>query len=80
MNTNTYAATSAAERKLKATRIDLANSMVGRTVSLMVDARHVTKGIVAGVLFEADAPKIVVNGTSYDPRQVLSSWPTFITA
>ena len=65
--------------QLGAARMDVAQSLVGRTVSLMVDARHITKGIVAGVLLESGLPKIVVNGSSYDPGQVLSSRPTFLT-
>ena len=80
MNTTQFATSITRERQLNAARTEVANSMVGRTVSLMVDARRVTKGIVSGVLFESDVPKIVVNGASYDTRQVLSSWPTFITA
>lgn len=66
-------------RPAKVVRLEMANSMVGRTVSLMVNARKITRGIVAGVLVESGVPKIVVNGASYDTHQVLSSCPAFLT-
>lgn len=65
--------------RLGGARLDVAQSLVGRTVSLMVDARNVVKGTVAGVLMEAGRPRIVVNGASYDPCRVLSSCPSFLT-
>ena len=71
-------ASRAGNRRLKAARLEVANSMVGRSVSVRVDAQRVTRGIVVGVMLESDVPKIVVNGASYDPRQVLSVWPIFL--
>jgi len=68
----------AQNRQTKVARIQVANSFVGRTVSLMISALEITRGLVAGVTVESGDPKIVVNGVSYDPHQVLSSWPTFL--
>ena len=65
-------------RPMKVAHIQVANSFVGRTVSLMIDARNITRGFVAGVTLESGQPKIVVNGEAYDPHQVLSSWPAFL--
>jgi len=78
MKTSQTKVSRAENRRLKAARLDVANSMIGRAVSLMVDAQKVTRGIVVGVMLESDVPKIVVNGASYDPRQVLSIWPIFL--
>jgi flagellar basal-body rod modification protein FlgD len=49
-----------------------AGSLLGRQVSLQVDASHTAGGIVSGVDMSSGTPKIVVNGTSYDLSQVLS--------
>jgi hypothetical protein len=78
MNTSQTKASRAGNRRLKAARLDVANSMIGRSVSLLVDARKIARGTVVGVMLDAGVPKIVVNGACYDPRQVLSSWPIFL--
>lgn len=56
--------------------INLARSMIGRTVDLLVDAKTITHGVVLGVFTEAGMPKLVVNGLVFDPHQVLTVTPT----
>ena len=55
---------------------NIARSMIGRTVDLLVDATTITQGVVIGVFTEAGRPKLVVGGTKYDPSQVLAVTPT----
>lgn len=55
--------------------INLARSMIGRTVDLLVDAKTITHGVVIGVFTEAGMPKLVVDGMIYDPHQVLTVTP-----
>jgi hypothetical protein len=49
--------------------------MVGRAVDLLVDAQHITHGVVTGVLNEAGTPKLVVDGHRYDLKQILTVAP-----
>ena len=56
-------------------RSHIAEAMVGRAVDLMVDAQHITHGVVAGVLTEAGTPKLVVDGHRYDLKQILTVAP-----
>ena len=54
----------------------MAMAMIGRTVDLLVDARTIAHGIVAGVLTEEGMPKLVVGGTRYKLSQILAVTPT----
>ena len=57
-----------------------ANSMLGGTVTLQVDAKTLASGVVQSVDFNGGGtPKIVVNNTSYDLSQVLTLTPTVVT-
>jgi len=49
-----------------------ANSLLGRQVSLQVDADTVTQGVVSGVDVSTGATQIVVNGVLFDLSQVLA--------
>lgn len=49
-----------------------AGSLLGRQVTLQVDASTTTQGTVTGVNTSGSSPLIVVNGQSYDLSQVLS--------
>ena len=53
----------------------IARSLIGRAVSLHVDAKTITHGIVTGVLNESGAPQIVVQGMLYNLEQILTSTP-----
>lgn len=57
-----------------------ANSLVGSTVTLQIDSKTTTSGVVSGVMLGSASsdgtPQIVVNGTAYDLSQVLSVSPT----
>ncbi len=56
-------------------RSHIAEAMVGRAVDLLVDAQHITHGVVAGVLNEAGKPKLLVDGHRYDLNQILTVMP-----
>jgi len=58
--------------KLGQIRKNIASAMIGRTVSLLADAKTIAHGMVAGVMVEAGMPKIVVNGQSYELGRVLT--------
>ena len=58
--------------KLGQIRRNIASAMIGRTVSLLADAKTIARGMVAGVLVEAGTAKIVVNGHRYDLDRVLT--------
>ena len=60
------------EDKLGEIRKDIASAMIGRTVSLLADAKTIARGMVAGVMVEAGMPKVVVNGHSYELGRVLT--------
>lgn len=60
------------EDKLGEIRTNIASAMIGRTVSLLVNAKTIANGMVAGVIVEAGAPKIIVNGHFYDLDKVLT--------
>jgi hypothetical protein len=62
-----------AEQKLEVIRKNLARAMVGSTVDLVADPKTVAHGVVTGVMMVAGAPKIVVNGRTYDMNQVLTA-------
>ena len=53
-----------------------ANGMLGRTVTLQVDANTIASGVVQAVQLSDGVPKIVVNNTPYDLSQVLTLAPT----
>ena len=56
-------------------RNNIANSMVGRQVALLVAQGQTAEGVVAGVQLEAGRPKLVVAGLKYDLGQVLTVAP-----
>ncbi|MFO1486965.1 MAG: flagellar hook capping FlgD N-terminal domain-containing protein [Verrucomicrobiota bacterium] len=55
-----------------------ANSMLGGTVTVQADAKTTATGVVQAVEMTDGAPKIVVDGKSYDLSQVLMLTPTVI--
>jgi hypothetical protein len=71
----TAAATPRAQNQLAAISVGIANSMLGRLVSLRVGAKAAAHGVVAGILLESGAPKLVVNGSCYELGQVLTVTP-----
>lgn len=56
-------------------RKNIARAMIGKSVSLMADARTIARGMVAGVMVVRGTPKVVVDGHSYDLDQILSVCP-----
>ena len=66
----------AAPGKPNALSVNIARSMIGRMVDLLVDTKTIRHGVVIGVFTEAGMPKLVVNGMAYDPYQVLTVTPT----
>ena len=48
-----------------------ANSLLGRQVTLQVDAETLTQGTVTAVLMDTGTPQIVVDGNAYNLDQVL---------
>ena len=61
--------------KLNVLGNNIARSMIGRTVDLLVDAKTIVHGVVIGVFTEAGTPKLVVGGRAYDSHQVLMVTP-----
>lgn len=57
-----------------------ANSLVGNTVTLQVDANDTTSGVVQGVVIQNGAPEIMVNGSLYHLNQVSEVQPTAAAA
>src|ERR1017187_10151925 len=57
-----------------------ANSLVGSTVTVQVDSKTSTSGVVTGVVLHNGTPQITVNGTSYNLNQVTSVAPPPPTA
>ena len=53
-----------------------ANSLLGNTVTLQVDPKTVTMGVVQGVVMQNGAPQIMVNGIAYNLNQVTAVVPT----
>ncbi len=53
-----------------------ANSLVGNTVNIQVDANTAVNGVVQGVIMQNNTPKILVNGVPYALNQVVSIAPT----
>src|ERR1022692_4570902 len=53
-----------------------ANDMLGKTVTLQVDANTTASGLVSSMRLVGGVPKIVVNNTPYDLSQVLTIAPT----
>ncbi len=54
-----------------------ANSLLGKQVTLQVDSKTTTQGVVNGIDVSSGTPMIVVNGVSYNLGQVLTiSTPT----
>lgn len=57
-----------------------ANSLVGNTVTLQVNANNTTSGVVQGVVIQNGAPEIMVNGSLYNLNQVSEVQPTVAAA
>jgi flagellar basal-body rod modification protein FlgD len=53
-----------------------ANSLIGSTVSLQIDPKTTSSGVVQGVILNGSTPQIIVNGSTYDLSQVTSVTPT----
>jgi len=53
-----------------------ANSLIGSTVTLQVDAQTTATGAVQGVVMQNGTPEILVNGATYSLSQVTSVAPT----
>jgi hypothetical protein len=53
----------------------IATSMLGRMVSVQHGSQPPAHGMVSGVLVDNGSPRIVVNGNSYELRQVLTVTP-----
>jgi len=53
-----------------------ANSLVGSTVGLQIDARTSTSGVVTGVQMKDGQPQIIVNGNYYSLSQITAVAPT----
>jgi len=49
-----------------------ANSLLGRLVSVQVDANTIQQGVVSGVDVSSGTPQILVNDAAYDLSQVLA--------
>lgn len=64
------------ENRIRAIRTNIAQAMIGRTVDLLAGANSIAHGVVAGVLTESGMPKLVVGGTKYDLKQLLTVTPT----
>lgn len=58
----------------------LAWSLLGQTVSLLVDDRTTTRGVVTNVLTETGTPEIVVHGTRYHLNRILTVTPVAFAA
>jgi hypothetical protein len=61
--------------RCRAVRKHIAKALVGQTVDLLVDAHTIVHGVVTGVMNEAGASKLVVDGTGYDLNQILTAMP-----
>ena len=77
MYTNTHTAASLPRRRFtpNVVSLNLANSLVGRSVDVLASHKKVTHGVVAGVITEAGKPRIVVGRMSYDLGQILTITP-----
>jgi hypothetical protein len=60
-------------------RGNIAQSMIGRAVDLLVGAHRTKHGIVSGVDLGGGAPKIVVAGSRYELGQILTVTPAAVT-
>jgi flagellar basal-body rod modification protein FlgD len=52
-----------------------ANSLVGSTVTVAVDAKHNASGVVTGVVLSNGTPQITVGGANYGLSQITSITP-----
>jgi flagellar basal-body rod modification protein FlgD len=52
-----------------------ANSLVGSTVNLQIDANDSTSGVVQGIVMNNGTPEILVNGTTYPLSQITAVEP-----
>jgi hypothetical protein len=60
---------------LRRIRKNIAQSMVGRQVDLLVNSDQTARGIVDAIQVEAGEPKLVVAGMCYGLSQVLTVTP-----
>src|SRR5450631_802767 len=49
-----------------------ANSLIGSTVTLQLDSKTTANGVVEGVILNGGTPQIIVNGSTYDLKQVVA--------
>jgi hypothetical protein len=77
MHSNTHTGATLPRRQFAPTivSVNMANSMVGRSVDISIGTKRITHGVVTGVLTEAGKPRIVVGRASYDLRQILTISP-----
>jgi flagellar basal-body rod modification protein FlgD len=62
-------------------QVQQANSLIGRSVSLLSSNGSLSTGVVTGVQMDSGVPKLVVNGSNYDLSEVFSiSTPSANTA
>lgn len=62
-------------RGFGAIRNRMAQSLVGRVVSLNVGTETITHGVVTNVLNDTGVPRIVVEGSLFDLDQILTATP-----
>jgi hypothetical protein len=74
----THPRTRSVQAKLDRIRGNIALSMIGRQVDLLVGRDRTMQGIVAAVQIEAGRPKLVVRGSRYDLGQVLTVSPVAV--
>jgi flagellar basal-body rod modification protein FlgD len=56
-----------------------ANSLIGSTVTIQVDSKNTTSGVVQGVTMDNGTPQIVVNNSAYGVSQVVTVTPPAAT-
>jgi flagellar basal-body rod modification protein FlgD len=57
-----------------------ANSLVGSTVQVQVDATNTASGVVTGVVLNSGTPQVTVGGTNYGLSQITSITPAAAAA
>lgn len=57
-----------------------ANSLIGSTVTVQIDANNSATGVVTGVDLSSGTPEITINGANYNLSQVTSVTPTTVSA
>ena len=71
----THAPTNWVANPLGDVRQRMARALLGQAVSLVVNPKKITQGIVTDVLTGAEIPEIVVEGMRYKFNQILTTIP-----